>query len=147
MALARSEKTPQRFYSMSAQICRERNDYYDMFKRVQKGDLDITPWIIWFVGCLERAIQGSESVIGVVFAKRRFWERLAGVSLNERECMMLNKLLDGFTGKLTTAKWASIAKCSHDTALRDIHDLMNKQILVADHAGGRSTSYALRIGI
>jgi Fic family protein len=144
MALARSEKSAQRFYSMSAQICKERRAYYEILERTQKGDLEITSWIGWFLSALERAIQGAESMLEGVLAKARFWETWSTTPLNERQRLLLNRLLDGFEGKLTTSKWAKIAKCSQDTALRDIQELVAKRILAKDEAGGRSTSYSLR---
>lgn len=143
MQLARSEGTPQRFYSMSAQIREERKAYYDILERTQKGDLDVTLWMEWFLGCLDRAIDRAHDQLETVMAKARFWDRIKTVPLNERQTLVLNRLLDGFEGKLTTAKWAKLAKCSHDTALRDIQDLMRRRILVQNPAGGRSTSYAL----
>lgn len=141
--LARSENSAQRFYSMSAQIRAERNDYYDILERTQKGPLDVTPWMEWFLGCLGRAFDGTETTLSAVMRKAHFWERLARISINDRQRAMLNRLLDGFEGKLTTKKWAQIAKCSHDTALRDIRDLIERGILQQDAAGGRSTSYSL----
>jgi Fic family protein len=143
MALARSEQSSQRFYSMSAQIRTERKTYYEMLEKTQKGALDITPWLKWFLGCLDRAFDGTEETLGSVLQKARFWEAHASAQLNERQRLMLNKLLDGFEGKLTSSKWAKIAKCSQDTALRDILDLVNRGILVKDAGGGRSTSYSL----
>ena len=143
-ALARSEGGSQRFYSMSAQIRRERKEYYDILERTQKGTLDVTPWMEWFLGCLDRAIAGTEASLEAVFKKDRFWKTHAGLALNERQRLMLNKLLDGFEGKLTSSKWATLAKCSQDTAQRDIVELIEHGILVKDSAGGRSTSYSLR---
>ena len=143
LALARAEGTPQRFYSMSAQIRTERKAYYDMLEATQHGDLDITPWLLWFIGCLDRAFDGSEAILASVMHKARVWERLAVQPLNERQRMMVNRLLDGFEGKLTSSKWAKIAKTSPDTALRDINDLVERGILVKDPAGGRSTSYSI----
>ncbi|MFC0218680.1 Fic family protein [Pseudochelatococcus lubricantis] len=143
MALARSEQTAQRFYSMSAQIRQERNAYYDILERTQKADLDITLWLEWFLGCLDRAFDGAETTLAKVFGKARFWERHAGAAFNDRQRDMLNRLLNGFEGKLTTSKWAAIEKCSQDTALRDIDDLVGRDILRKEPAGGRSTSYAL----
>ena len=143
MALARSEQSPQRFYSMSAQIRRERNAYYDVLEATQKNDLDVTPWLQWFLVCLSRAFDKSENVLAKVFKKARFWERHAGAALNDRQRAMLNRLLGGFEGKLTSSKWAKIEKCSQDTALRDIDDLIERGILAKDSAGGRSTSYSL----
>jgi Fic family protein len=143
MALARSEQTSQRFYSMSAQIRQERNAYYDILERTQKGDLDVTVWLEWFLGCLGRALAASEEVLSQVLRKARFWEEYADANLNVRQRDMVNRLLDGFAGKLTSSKWAIIEKCSQDTALRDIDDLIARGILVKDQAGGRSTSYSL----
>jgi Fic family protein len=143
MMLARSERSSQRFYSTSAQIQRERKVYYDVLERCQRGPLDITPWIEWFLNCLKRALVGSEQTLEAVLAKAKFWESHAGESFNERQRKVLNRLLDGFEGKLTTSKWAKLTKCSQDTALRDINDLLNRRILAKDEAGGRSTSYSL----
>jgi Fic family protein len=142
--LAKSENSPQRFYSMSAQIRRERKAYYDLLEETQKGTLDITPWMQWFLECLGRAIDGTETTLAAVLHKARFWERYAGTTINERQRLILNKLLDGFDGKLTTSKWAKMTKCSHDTALRDIQRLIDIGILVKEPAGGRSTSYSLK---
>lgn len=142
-ALARSEHSPQRFYSLSAQICHERNDYYDILKQTQKGPLDITPWMEWFLGCLGRAFEGTEGTVGVVLRKARFWETHACALVNERQRDMVNRLLDGFEGKLTTTKWATLEKCSHDTALRDIQGLVDRGLLQKDEGGGRSTTYSL----
>ena len=143
MALARSEQTAQRFYSMSAQIRQEREEYYDILEHTQKADLSITPWMEWFLGCLDRAFDRAEHTLADVFKKARFWERHAGAVLNERQRAMLSRLLNDFEGKLTTSKWALIEKCSQDTALRDIDDLVARDILRKEPAGGRSTSYSL----
>ena len=143
MALARSEQSPQRFYSMSARIREDRAAYYDILERTQKGSMDITPWMDWFLDCLGRAIGGARTTLAVVLAKARFWESIAAIPLNERQRIMLNRLLDGFEGKLTTSKWAKLTKCSQDTALRDVADLVDRGILVRGAAGGRSTSYEL----
>ncbi len=143
MELARSEKSSQRFYSMSAQIRQERGAYYDILEKTQKGTLDITPWMEWFLGCLGRAIDGAQVTLGVVLAKARFWENMAGAAINERQRLVLNRLLDGFEGKLTSTKYARLAKCSQDTALRDIRNLVERGILVRGPEGGRSTSYTL----
>jgi Fic family protein len=143
MVLARSEKSPQRFYSMSEQIRQERNAYYDILEQTQKGTMDVTQWLIWFLSCMGRAIENAQSILANVLAKARFWERVQGVSLNERQTMILNRLFEGFEGKLTTSKYAKLAKCSQDTALRDILSLVEQGILVRNPAGGRSTSYAL----
>ena len=142
-ALARSERSAQRFYSMSAQIRRERNAYYDMLEATQKGDLDITAWLAWFFACLDRAIDGAETILATVLAKARFWEGHTTTPFNARQRGVINRLFDGFEGKLTSSKWAKLAKCSQDTALRDIDDLVKRGVLVKDAAGGRSTSYSL----
>lgn len=143
MVLARSENSPQRFYSMSAQIRQERKAYYEILEVTQKDDLDITRWLEWFLDCLSRAFDRAETILANVLGKARFWDRFVKVEFNERQREMLNRLLNGFEGKLTTSKWAKLAKCSHDTALRDIEDLIHKKVLVKDAAGGRSTSYSL----
>jgi Fic family protein len=145
MALARSEKSTQRFYSMSAQIRLERSVYYEVLERTQQGGLEITPWLEWFLGCLDRAIEGAEQILTGIFHKARFWESHAKKPFNERQRMILNRLFDGFDGKLTSSKWAKLAKCSQDTASRDIDDLVKRGVLVKEPGGGRSTSYALAI--
>jgi Fic family protein len=145
MALARSEESTQRFYSMSAQIHRERSDYYITLERTQKGELDVTSWQEWFLSCLRRAIEGSQATLSSVLQKASFWERFAQQSLNERQVKVLNKLLDDFEGKLTTSKWANLTKCSQDTAYRDVLDLVERGALRKDPGGGRSTSYSLVI--
>ena len=143
MSLARSEKTGQRFYSMSAQIRSTRNDYYNTLEQAQKATLDVTLWQSWFLTCLLRAIDGAQETLGAVLNKAQFWERFAKEPLNERQIKVLNRLLDGFEGKLTTSKWAKLAKCSQDTAYRDILDLVERGALRKDPGGGRSTSYSL----
>jgi Fic family protein len=143
MALARSEQSSKRFYSMSAEIRLERNGYYDILERTQKGTLEVTPWMQWFLGCLDRAVAGAEITLASVLRRARFWEVHAGESLNDRQRKVVNRLLIGFEGKLTSSKWASLAKCSQDTANRDINDLVKRGILAKDAAGGRSTSYSL----
>jgi len=145
MALARSERSTQRFYSMSAQIRRERSDYYITLERTQKGGLDVTSWQEWFLSCLHRAIEGSQETLSSVLKKARFWERFAQQSLNERQVKVLNILLDNFEGKLTTSMWAKLTKSSQDTAYRDILDLVERGALRKDPGGGRSTSYSLVI--
>jgi Fic family protein len=142
--LARAENTGHRFYSMSAQIRRERDDYYSILEHTQKGSLDITSWLQWFIGCLGRALDGSEITLAAVLRKARCWEVWNRVPLNDRQRLMLNKLLDGFEGKLTSSKWAQLTKCSQDTAARDIQGLIEAGILIKDAAGGRSTSYSLK---
>ena len=144
MQLARADGSRQRFYSMSAQIQRERNVYYDILEKTQKGDLDITKWLSWFIECLDRAISLSEENLSGITQKAKFWEAHHGVALNERQRLILNKLMDGFEGSLTSSKWAKIAKCSPDTALRDIQDLIDKGILDKEEGGGRSTSYRIK---
>jgi Fic family protein len=143
MMLARSDGSPQRFYSMSAQIRKERKDYYEILEETQKGDLDITPWLEWFLDCLGRSFEGAESILGTVLRKARFWEQRADTAFNDRQRTVVNLLLNGFEGKLTSAKWAKLGKCSHDTALRDIEGLVRKGVLKKNAAGGRSTSYSL----
>jgi Fic family protein len=143
MTLARSERTGQRFYSMSAQIRRERDDYYTVLERTQKGALDVTGWQDWFLNCLGRAIDGAGGTLSAVMDKARFWRRFATESFNERQIQVLNKMLDGLEGKLTSSKWARLAKCSQDTAYRDILDLVERGALQKDAGGGRSTSYSL----
>jgi len=143
MALARSENSTQRFYSMSAQIRLERNAYYQMLEKTQKGDLNITSWLEWFLGCLDRAIDGAELVLAGIFLKAHFWETHTHQPFNIRQRTIINRLFDGFEGKLTSSKWAKLAKCSQDTALRDIDDLVKRGVLVKEPGGGRSTSYAL----
>ncbi len=143
MALARSEKSPQRFYSMSAQIREERKAYYDILEATQKGDLDITDWLEWFLACLDRAFDGAETILATVLKKAQFWKKYAGASFNDRQRAVVNRLLNGFGGKLTSSKYAKLAKSSQDTASRDIDDLVKRGILTKDAAGGRSTSYSL----
>lgn len=144
MLLARSEKSKQRFYSMSSQIQRERNAYYTVLEQCQKGEIDITHWIEWFLHCLKRAILSSDEMLEMVLNKSRFWTLHAGESFNERQRSMINRLLDHeFYGKLTSSKWSKLTKCSQDTALRDITELLVRRVLLKDDAGGRSTSYHL----
>jgi Fic family protein len=143
MALARSEQSAHRFYSMSAQIHRERSNYYTTLERAQKGVLDVTPWQEWFLSCLLRTIEGSQDSLSAVLGKARFWERFAQQSLNARQVKVLNSLLDGFEGKLTTSKYAKLTQSSQDTAYRDILDLVERGALQKDPRGGRSTSYSL----
>jgi Fic family protein len=145
MQLARADGSPQRFYSMSVQIRQERSVYYDVLEKIQKNaDMDITVWMEWFLACLSRAIGATEHTLSGVLKKARFWEAHTESSFNDRQIKLINKLFDGFEGKLTSSKWAKIAKCSHDTAFRDIFDLIEKQILVKDASGGRSTCYLLK---
>ena len=133
----------QRFYSLSAQIQRERKDYYDILERTQKGSLDVTAWLAWFLSTLGRAVGSAQATLDSVLTKARFWQRWAGTPMNERQAKLLNRLLDGFEGKLTSSKWAAIGKCSPDTALRDITQLLQLGVLRKSSEGGRSTSYEL----
>lgn len=146
LLLARSEKSSHRFYSLSEQIQIERKHYYAILEQTQKASLNVTSWIEWFLSCLERAIQRALGVFETVLNKARVWESLANVALNERQRKVLNRLLDGFEGKLTSSKWAKLAKCSQDTAHRDIVDLIEKGILIKNAEGGRSSSYSLALG-
>ena len=143
MLLARSEESSQRFYSFSNQILTEKKVYYEILQKVQYSSGDITDWLDWFLNCLFRAIQNTEETLKNVLQKSEFWDRHNETELNSRQRLMLNKLLDGFDGKLKTSKWAKIAKCSTDTALRDIKDLIEKGILKQEESGGRSTNYEL----
>jgi Fic family protein len=143
MLFARSDGSPQRFYSMSNQILSERKKYYAALEKSQHGDMDITHWLDWFLHCLERALLSSDKILQSVFHKADFWNKYSNTPLNDRQRLMLNKLLDGFKGKLKSSKWAKIAKCSTDTALRDMKDLIEKGILRQEEQGGRSTSYEL----
>lgn len=143
MALTRSENSSQRFYSMSAQIRPERAAYYHILEQTQKANMDITPGTEWFLGCLGRAIDGAQTVLSTVLAKARSWERMKGIAINDRQRLVLHRLLDGFEGKLTTTKYAKLTKSSQDTALRDLGHLVKQGILVRSSEGGRSTSYAL----
>ena len=141
--LSRADGSPQRFCSLSAQIQRERKDYYEVLERTQKGALDVTGWLSWFLGTLGRAVASSQTTLDAVLVKARFWQRWAGQSLNERQVKLLNRLHEGFDGKLTSSKWALIAKCSPDTALRDITQLLDLGVLQKTPGGGRSTGYRL----
>jgi len=143
MVLAKGENSSQRSYSMSAQIRKERDDYYNTLERAQKSSLDITPWQEWFLGCLSRAIEKAHENLDEALLKARFWERYAKEPLNKRQIKVLNRVLDNFEGKLTSSKWAKIAKCSQDSAGRDIKDLVERGALRKDPGGGRSTSYSI----
>jgi Fic family protein len=143
MQLSRADQSAQRFYSMSSQIRNERKGYYEILEKTQKGTLDITAWLEWFLNCLDRALANTDETLGVVMRKARFWEKHSTISLNDRQRTMLNKLLDGFDGKLTSSKWAKITKTSQDTAGRDINDLVERGILAKEPGGGRSSSYML----
>lgn len=144
LQLSRADGVNQRFYSMSAQIMKERKVYYQILEKTQKGDLDLTPWIVWFLNCLKKAIISSQNIIDRVINKHQFWANHSAIISNERQHKMLNKLLDDFDGKLTSSKWAKMTKCSTDSALRDINDLVQKGILVKAVSGGRSTHYTLK---
>jgi len=144
MLLAQADRSNQRFYSMSAQIRHERKQYYEILEKTQKGNLDITDWIKWFLQCLINALKSTDSVLKRILFKAHFWNKHSKTIMNERQKKLLNKLLDGFDGKLTSSKWAKVAKCSKDTAIRDINDLINKDILQKESSGGRSTSYELK---
>lgn len=141
MLLARADQNKHRFYSMSAQIRIERNAYYSILESTQKGNLDITDWLLWFLSCFQKAVLNTDQTLNKIVFKSKFWEKVNEFVLNERQKLMLNKLLDGFEGKLNSSKWAKITKCSQDSAIRDIHGLMEKNILKKEKAGGRSTSY------
>lgn len=141
--LARHEQSALRFYSMSAQIRQERKTYYAILESTSKGDLEITRYLEWFLDMLNHAFDATEQSIRSSLAKSKFWEKHAQTAFNARQTLMLNKLFDGFIGKLTTTKWAKITKCSQDTALRDINTLIDLGILKKDAAGGRSTGYKL----
>jgi len=141
--LARADGNSQRFYSLSAQIQRERKDYYEVLERTQKGTLDVTQWLLWFLGILGRAINSAQETLDMVLFKARCWQHWAELPLNQRQVKLLNRLLDGFEGKLTSSKWAAIAKCSPDTALRDITQLIAWNVLKKMPSGGRSTGYIL----
>jgi Fic family protein len=143
MALARADGTKDRFYSMSSQIEVERKSYYQELERAQRGDVDVTRWLAWFLECLGRAIDGAEQLLSAVLHKARLWQRINPDPVNDRQRLVINRLLNGFKGFLTTSKYAKIAKCSTDTALRDIQELLERRILVQNSAGGRSTSYRL----
>lgn len=143
MQLARADKSSQRFYSMSAQIKKEHKAYYDMLEKSQKGSLNIFAWLEWFLVCIDHALDATETTLSDIIRRARFWEMHTALALNERQRFMLNKLLDDFVGKLNTSKWAKMAKCSQDTALRDIQYLIEQKILVKEIGGGRNTSYVL----
>jgi len=143
MALARADQTNQRFYSMTEQIHKHKNTYYEILERTQKRSLDITEWIVWFLKRMETALESAEGVLTIVRKKQVFWDAHREEGFNERQTKIINMLFDGFFGKLQTAKYAKITKCSNDTALRDLTDLVNREILLKEEGGGRSTSYAL----
>jgi Fic family protein len=144
LQLAKADGDTQRFYSMSAQIRLKRKSYYDTLEKIQKGKLDITEWLVWYLNCLNDALNATDEVLKRVIFKTKFWDKHATTLINERQRLLINKWMDGFDGKLNSSKWAKIAKCSADTALRDIQDLLTKKILLKEAAGGRSTSYVLK---
>lgn len=144
MQLTKADGDSQRFYSMSAHIRIERKGYYRILEKMQKGTLDVTEWLVWYLKCLDNALNTTETVLKSVLKKTKFWDLHAQTPINERQRLLINKLFDGFEGNLTTSKWAKIAKCSADTALRDILDLISKNILKKDAAGGRSTHYIFK---
>lgn len=143
MSLARADGSKDRFYSMSSQIEAERKDYYRHLELTQRGELDVTAWLAWFVGCLSRAIESSDERLAGVLNKARIWQRLQNRPVNERQRTVINRMLDGFEGFLSTSKYAKLAKCSTDSALRDIRELLDRGVLVQNPGGGRSTSYRL----
>jgi Fic family protein len=143
MMLAQSDHSTQRFYSMSSQIRKERKEYYEILEKTQKGNLDITNWIMWFLNCLINCLNSTDEILNKVLTKSKFWQTNASLILNERQKKLINRLLDGFEGKLTSSKWAKIAKCSRDSAIRDINDLVSKEVLLKKSAGGRSTNYVI----
>lgn len=143
MLLTLADGHAERYYSMSNQIAKERNKYYAVLEKVQHSDGDITAWMVWFLHCLNGALQETEHTLKHILNKANFWLKNVNLNVNERQRFMLNKMLDGIEGKMKTVKWAKMAKCSHDTALRDIRDLMNKSVLHQEEAGGRSTNYEL----
>lgn len=144
LLLTRADGSPQRFYSLSAQIQRERKAYYDILERTQRNDMDVTAWLQWFLAALLKAVEHAHSTLDQVLAKAKFWQWASGIPMNARQIKVLNRLLDGFEGKLTTSKWAAIAKCSQDTALRDITELLHHAVLQKANGGGRSTHYEIR---
>ena len=143
MLMTRADQMPHRFYSVSAEILQRRNHYYDMLESTQNGNMDITDWMMWFLDTVGRAIESADRKVSAIMDKTRFWDANEQMEMNDRQRKLINRLLDGFEGKLTTSKWAKIAKCSPDTALRDIQDLIQKGVLRKNDAGGRSTSYEL----
>lgn len=145
MQLARADGTHQRFYSMSAQIRLQRKGYYEILEKSQKGSLDISDWLYWYLDCLSSALTASDETLKNVISKAQFWQKHHDAQLNERQRLMVNKFFDDFFGNLNSSKWAKMTKCSTDTALRDIQDMINKGMLLKDEAGGRSTSYTLKI--
>jgi len=144
LLLTRADGSPQRFYSLSTQIQRERKAYYDILELTQRTDMDVTAWLQWFLAALLKALEHAHSTLDQVLAKAKFWQWASGIPMNARQIKVLNRLLNGFEGKLTTSKWAAIAKCSQDTALRDITELLHHAVLQKADGGGRSTHYQIR---
>lgn len=145
MLLARADKSNHRFYSMSTEIRNQRKQYYQMLEETQKGNLDITEWLLWFLDCLEISFDATSEMLKSTVDKAKFWERHASTPFNERQSKMVIRLFDEFIGKLTSSKWAKMSKCSQDTAGRDINDLLKKEVLAKTEGGGRSTAYILNI--
>ncbi len=143
MFLARLDEDSARYYSMSAEINRNKKEYYEVLEQTQKGNLDITEWLLWFCGCLENAIVSASGIIDRTLKKAQYWDAFQNVGINERQRKVINRLWDGFEGKLTSSKWAKICKCSQDTALRDITDLISKGMLISSNERGRNTNYLL----
>lgn len=147
MLLARSDKSTQQFYSLSAQLLKERKAYYERLEKCQKGDMDLTNWLLWFLNCFHEAVLSTDEILNQTLLKATFWKHHQQTLFNERQLKMVNRLLDHFEGKLTSAKWAKMCKCSQDTALRDLSDLLQKQVLRKNEAGGRSTHYTLVVSV
>jgi Fic family protein len=145
MALARADGTKDRFYSMSTQIASERTVYFQELEIAQRGDLNITHWLEWFLDCFGRAIDGSDQTLAAVLHKAKLWQRINTKQVNERQRVVINRLLDDFKGHLSTSKYAKLAKCSSDTALRDIRELVGRGILLQNPSGARSISYRLAV--
>jgi Fic family protein len=143
MLLARADDSGDRYYSLSSRMLKERKDYYAMLEKGQHSEGDITEWLSWYTGCLGRAVDDSAVSIEGALTRADFWDKHKDVSFNARQRRMVNMLMDDFKGKVTTAKWGKITKCSHDTALRDITDMIEKGVLAQNNAGGRSASYLL----
>ena len=143
LALSRADGTPERFYSMSSGIEAKRKEYYLQLESAQRSSLDITAWLAWFLDCLDRTIDNADKSIGSVLEKAKLWQRINPSPVNDRQRQVINRMLDNFKGHLTTSKYAKLAKCSNDTALRDIRELLERGIIVKNEGGGRSTSYRL----
>lgn len=143
MALSRADSTKERFYSMSSGIEAERKVYYRRLESAQRGSVDITNWLAWFLDCLDRVIEGADEALASVLHKARLWERINRRPVNDRQRAVINRMLDNFKGHLSTSKYAKLTKCSTDTALRDIRELLERGIIVKNAGGGRSTSYRL----